>query len=528
MLSTCTDAFRTHVTGKARRRLGGSVTQSGQAMLVVIAALALMATIPVVVITTTVNQLPLTAENLNWNSAYEAGLAGFSDYVQQLDANQNFGQWTQGRTACSGTAPNSQALTPPGDQAFCGWVQVSTNPNEWFEYSLPSVNNGSLTLQVSGKAGLAPRTVVRTFDYTLVPTSALDSTYWSNYESIDPALNPLDGLNCTTAYYPSSLQSCWVAFDSSDILDGPVFTNDTIHVCGTPTFDDPVESGAPSLNPAEPTYAKNNSGGNCNTTPAGAGWPPVGTGTQPLPTTSAAATAAQNVGCYISGGTLANPTPVTVNMSLSTYPTTTPTTTQITWSGSGAGVVNTTGNPNTANCASPITLSNLDNKGSGLVFVNGNVVFPSNTNTDMGFLTIVAGGSTSSTTYGNITIEGSITYLCADVKPSCASPQSDSSDALGLVAQHFVQIPRGQGSLTIDAGILALSDSFYVENWGNNGIEGTLTVFGSIAKTSVARWRRSTGTELSPPAMPRTTSTISPYRCFGLRTSFHGAVPRGT
>ena len=47
----------------------GVVDPVGQAMLVVIAALALMATIPVVVITTTVNQLPLTAENLNWNSA---------------------------------------------------------------------------------------------------------------------------------------------------------------------------------------------------------------------------------------------------------------------------------------------------------------------------------------------------------------------------------------------------------------------------------------------------------------------------
>lgn len=465
---------------KVRGSLRHSASQSGQAMLIVIAALALMATIPVVVITTTVNQLPLTTANLNWNSAYEAAQAGVNEYVQQLDANQNFAQWTQGRTVCNAGV----TLNPPNDQAFCGWVQVSNNPNEWYEFALPSANSGSLTLIVSGKGGSPPRAVVRTFRYTLVPTSALDYTYWSNYESIDPALNSNDGLNCTQAYYPSSPQSCWVVFASGDVLNGPVFTNDTIHVCGNPTFSAPVKSGAPSLNPPEPMYI---SDGTCTgAPPTGSGWPPTATSTQPLPSTSAAASAAQNVGCYISGGTLLSPTPTSVSMSLSTSPAINPSTTQITWSGSGANVDNASGNPNNANCGNngggTITLSNLTNRGAGLIFVNGNVTINSGSNSDMGFLTIVAGGDPGNKSYGNITIKGSIMYPSTDIQFSSGSPQSDPSDALGLVAQNFIQIPRGLGSLTIDAGILALSDSFYVQNWGQNGVEGTLNVFGAIAQ----------------------------------------------
>ena len=120
---------------KVRGSLRHSASQSGQAMLIVIAALALMATIPVVVITTTVNQLPLTTANLNWNSAYEAAQAGVNEYVQQLDANQNFAQWTQGQY---GLQRRRHAKPSQRPRAFCGWVQVSNNPNEWYEFALPS------------------------------------------------------------------------------------------------------------------------------------------------------------------------------------------------------------------------------------------------------------------------------------------------------------------------------------------------------------------------------------------------------
>ena len=37
-------------------------------------------------------------------------------------------------------------------------------------------------------------------------------------------------------------------------------------------------------------------------------------------------------------------------------------------------------------------------------------------------------------------------------------------------------------TIEIDAAILALQDSFYVNNWGGGGSYGTLNVFGSIAQ----------------------------------------------
>ena len=81
---------------------------------------------------------------------------------------------------------------------------------------------------------------------------------------------------------------------------------------------------------------------------------------------------------------------------------------------------NACGNPNNANCGNngggTITLSNLTNRGAGLIFVNGNVTINSGSNSDMGFLTIVAGGDPGNKSYGNITIKGSITYPSTDIQ----------------------------------------------------------------------------------------------------------------
>ena len=188
-------AKRSTKTRPPRQRPWKRQAETGQVMLIVVAMIALISSVPIVVLSTAVSQLSLSNENLYWNAAYEAAEAGLNDYTQQLDASSGFAQWVNTNSSFSCTySPPALPTDSAGDPAFCGWVPVgstSSNPPEWYEYSLPSLALGALTLTVSGKAGTGVHAVVRTFTYNVVPTSSfLDNIYWSNYETSDPTLNP--------------------------------------------------------------------------------------------------------------------------------------------------------------------------------------------------------------------------------------------------------------------------------------------------------------------------------------------------
>jgi hypothetical protein len=89
-------------------------------------------------------------------------------------------------------------------------------------------------------------------------------------------------------------------------------------------------------------------------------------------------------------------------------------------------------------------------------------------------------------------------YPSADKVEPSDGPWSDQSDALGLIAQNSIAILHaGNGrqcsgthptncdytnGIEIDAAVLALNQSFYVQNWAQGGVDGTLSVFGSIAQ----------------------------------------------
>ncbi|HTV11211.1 MAG TPA: hypothetical protein VME20_05045 [Acidimicrobiales bacterium] len=447
---------------------------AGQAMLMVVALITVAATVPAVVMATSVGQLTGTRENLNWAGAYAAAEAGVNDYIQSLDAAGNFTEWTAGRNTCPASTTNAD------DAAFCGWVALydQTSPDEWYEYALPSTNGGGLTLTVSGMAGTGASAVVRTFKYRIIPENTfLDDIYWTQYEMTDPRL----GGTCAAQYYVSSSspnQSCWIQFDSEDTLDGPVFSNDTFRLCGSPTFNGPVYSAAGTR--GKPLDV---AGEGCGTpTPGGAGWGtgPNNVGNEPLPTTVAEASAASYVGCYIAGTSATSPAS-NVQMTLAQSGSTT----KITWT--GGTVYDQTANPN---CTSPITASSLT---SSLIYVFGNVTIAAGS-TDTGFMTIVAGATDSSgdpaTAYpgaGVMTLNGSVTYPAADIASS-GYYDVDNSDALGLIGDYAIQMetsggqePCPTGGMQVDAALLALQDSFYNPNWSTGNI-CALYVVGSIAQ----------------------------------------------
>ncbi len=115
------------------------------------------------------------------------------------------------------------------------------------------------------------------------------------------------------------------------------------------------------------------------------------------------------------------------------------------------------------------TYNNQALPGNGALFVNNGTLKISGTL--QGRLTV---GASS-----DIIVTGNILYAN---DPRIAG--STSTDTLGMISERNVQIddnasPSG-GNLEIDASIMALSTSFYLENWDEGAAKGTLTVFGGI------------------------------------------------
>jgi hypothetical protein len=418
--------------------------QAGQALLFVLIAVALLMSIPLAIATTIVNQLPQTTRNLNWDAAYEVAQAGLNDYLQRLDLNGSYSVYNAGN--------------PNGNSAFSAWVQASTTPAEYYSYTPTIVpSSGLISLKVSGESGTGASRVVRTFEYTIRPNTSLDDVYWSNYETVDPALGS-GFANCNYFYgqsttYPAT--SCINQFNSSDIIDGPVFTNDTIRTCGSPVFKSTVESGNVYSNAAAAIYP-----GCTGNTPQYLGGQPTSVANSPPQTTipSADPGFALADGCQFTGS---------VTLGLSAYPTTTPTTTKIAWSGGTLA----TGSQSWCGSGSSGTIT-LSSMTAGLIYAAGSI---SVSGSMTGALDLIAAT--------NITITGNLTYPPANIVTAANSTESDSVDVLGLVALDFVILsPPGTTGMTVDAAILALTGSMYLPNWLNTSADGTLTVFGSIAQ----------------------------------------------
>jgi len=331
--------------------------------------------------------------------------------------------------------------------------------------------------------------VVRTFNYSIRPATSLSDVYWTNYETLDPTLA---NTQCATHYAEPSANSyptwrslgipqygpangCEVTFQTGDVLNGPVFSDDTYRLCGTPTFTASVESGN-IYNTSAGTAGIYVGSSGCQ---GFTGPPATKVGNQTPRTASDDLTPARNYGCFITGGTAPSSlTPVNVTLTLSVAGS--PATTQIAWSGSGAKVDNAASNTNS--CTSPITLSSLT---AGLVFVNGNVTISGQMTGGLDIVTCssttdASSGNCNSSTQSNIVISGNLTYPTANKVLVSGQPTIDSHDALGLIAANFVEVTT-TSTVEIDAAILALADSFYVNNWTGPNY-GTLNVFGSIAQ----------------------------------------------
>jgi hypothetical protein len=283
--------------------------EAGQALAIVLGVVLALSLGTAVMVQNTFQQFPIVTRDVVQHEAYRAMVAGLDEYLYQANANPNFiacnakfynGTTYIGASALTSASPGCAGL------AFGSWIPMpgdaSTNgPPSWFLLGNPAVNtqNGNLTINVVGAAGYPTGWNYQTAIVTLQPlNSFLLNVIWTNFNQLDPpivaSVYNVSTPTCTY-YWPSNTlgSNCVnVTYANTDSLTGNVFANDTIWVCGSPSFQT-VQTADTQQN-----YIQG-----CSGSPTSTSWS-KSVAVQPIPTdNSALKTTAALTGCLYEGPT---------------------------------------------------------------------------------------------------------------------------------------------------------------------------------------------------------------------------------
>jgi hypothetical protein len=173
-----------------RRRWQARLEDSGQALVIVlIAVLLIAALIPIVAESVTTETVQVSRDTLN-DLALAAAQAGANDYRTFIDNNSSYYAFT------CGTPKGNLALGAgsSGSYACNTWEPVSGTTNEWFHYvpdasQLAKTGGGSpgqLLLEVTGRAGTLGDYQYRSIVVGFQLSGILTDSYYSEYELTDP------------------------------------------------------------------------------------------------------------------------------------------------------------------------------------------------------------------------------------------------------------------------------------------------------------------------------------------------------
>jgi Tfp pilus assembly protein PilX len=453
-----------------RTRPDGSHDETGLAMIIAITVVMLMTIIPLAVVQGAIGQLPLARHDQDHESALAAAEAGVDDYLNRLAQNSNY--WTY------------SAVNPPtpANPAFTGWVKVagpSTN-GECFRYTANSSKTaatGIVYLTSSGKRlknstlGCASTGVIRTVSLGLRRQGFLDYLWLTDYEITDPALSGSDASACTyhawewnpgaSKYGPNDVSACSVVYWSSlSVLNGPVHSNDGLYACGNPTFNGDTDTYYNSATSNNAFHSKQFGG--------------PGTVLNPLACSNSPAYA--RTGDPASGSILPFP------------PANTSIKTQADGNLGGAGCLYTGPTTITLLAAGKMTVSSPKTlqtnagcaPGANLSLPSNGVVYVQNVpsaNADPNHSNC-SGSSCNGDVSVSGTLNGQLTIAAQDDINIVGNVQyhvyPGGNDVLGLVADNDVAVVHASGAdvqddLRIDAAIMSLNHSFYVQNWSSGG-----------------------------------------------------------
>ncbi len=497
---------------KRRHRSG----QRGDAMVLVILAVLLLTLIPAALVAATMGQVPQAREEQQYQGALAAAEAGVADYLNLLDqasVNQTQSYWTY----------DGNNLPPGGNAAMTSWEGVPGSSSEYFHYTVDNTNtasSGVVTLTSTGVAVHGIETEYQTVQVEIRSETFLNYVDMMSQMLIDPQFAPdtsnmsvnqaeqyceynYDQYNPSTGQDGPDMNDCSSLinyYSSGEVVNGAIFTNDIYYLTGTPVFNGAVLSGSSAQTPytSHPYWLDPLSyyyGEGVSDDPTFNDGPIEYHAPLQFPTANAQlATVAQSDGCYYEG-----PTSIDV-----------------------------TGNTMTVDSPETTTATNgCPTDGSGALPANGVIYIAPDSSTTQRRCTIDLEGQAHACTNGDALVQGDVTGQLTiaatnnvDITGNlldhgCAQP--DSSSVIGLIADNFVQVadnvfptynyygrgtpgtnvtpnscagetgastsgaPGNGNTLVVQAAILALNQSFAVQDFWNIPVQGNLDLDGSIA-----------------------------------------------
>jgi len=332
------------------------------------------------------------------------------------------------------------------------WFRTSSSPGSCTDPwgGVQSLGSGTYTVTVTDRG--SPGGVTTIHRYKVVSTGRVGSITrtLTSYVQTDNYAQYIWFTNSEL------FQGSNVWFWSQDTLNGPVHTNGNFNIYGTPTFKDTVESVDSYIN-----YYNNGDNENLiqlsnppYDLPNFQGGATLGANKINMPTQDLNLRAASTDG----GLRLQGDTTI---------------------------VLNSNGTMNVTNSKKGWNNNNMALPGNGALFV------------DSGKLTI------SGTLKGRLSVGASQDIIIPSDIKYAKDPRVDSSstDTLGIVSEQDVMIPSSaHTNIEIDASIMALNTSFYLQDWSTVAAKGNLTVFGGIIQNQrgpVGTFNAATNTKLS-------------------------------
>jgi hypothetical protein len=488
---------------RARARSLRGDAQAGFTMVATLIGTAAMAALALVAVTAVRGDIPLYNGDLGNKMATEAARSGIEDYAFRLYNDPNY--WTKcvasGNPSLNQIGSTANRRKVPGDASAeyaielipaTGQTECKTSAATESMIETGGAGTGSFRIRSTGFARGKEESMVATFKRP----SFLDYVYFTQLETSDPVTygytNPSAALTgaykqCELTYeqgrYKSYIpgttnDSCsTISFVSGDTIKGPLHTNDTMAICGSPTFgrdsSDVIETGGKSP-----------------------GW---------YETNSRGCTASPNFkGTRINSAAILVPPETNSKLKSIALP-------QFRYSGqvriclSGTNMTVGTGGTCTGKYSGPIP-------SNGVVYVENsptisrssdyspfNVTYP--TTSGCGNVILEGTGTPPTSTYtGQLTIaaENDVIIKSSLCRTSCTAPSG--TGMLGLIANNFVRVyhPRPKETsdescgnsegeerienIVINAAILAIKHSFIVDHYDCGSQMGNLTIQGAIAQ----------------------------------------------
>jgi Tfp pilus assembly protein PilX len=187
----------------------------------------------------------LSRNDVDQKRAYAAAQAGIQAYNYQL--NQNVNYWETTPTNCTALSANVPGSTDAGaTEAYTVKVLVaSTAPSNdkqcdaanpistMIEGSSAGSAGGTFRVSSSGTSAGVTRTIVAQYR----SPSFLNYVYYTDFETLDPSALPGNPTDCAV-HYPNRGRDCSspILFVTGDSINGPLHSEDTLAICGSPVF----------------------------------------------------------------------------------------------------------------------------------------------------------------------------------------------------------------------------------------------------------------------------------------------------